>query len=288
MTADHGRLRQSDGTESGDDTYEVVIVRYGTRQANRSDVFLNYSVYGEPDGPIGMDYFFWLVRNDARTIVVDTGFSRAGGDARGRTMLLDPREAFAALGVDPADEPTVVVTHAHYDHIGNLAHFDRSPIVVARQEVEFWTGPHARRRQFHHSVEDDELRTLRAVVDEGRARLFDDRYTPADGVEVLRVGGHTPGQSVVVVRTTDGPVLLASDAVHYYEEYERDMPFVNAASLVDMYAGFDTLRGMLDGGVARHFVTGHDPGTLERFGQEDGPLPGASCCIGARPSVGTP
>ena len=62
-------------------------------------------------------------------------------------------------------------------------------------------------------MEDGELGVLRAAADQGRARLFDDRYTAADGVEVLRVGGHTPGQSVVVVRTPDGPVLLASDAV---------------------------------------------------------------------------
>ena len=33
-----------------------------------------------------------------------------------------------------------------------------------------------------------------------------------------------------------GPVVLASDAVHYYEELERDRPFSTVANLADMYA----------------------------------------------------
>ena len=57
----------------GSDQYQVTIVKYGTRQTVRSDVYLNYHLYGEPDGPIGMDCFFWVVRNAHRTIVVTPG-----------------------------------------------------------------------------------------------------------------------------------------------------------------------------------------------------------------------
>ncbi len=266
-------------------TYEVVVVRYGTRSTVRSEVYLNYGLYGEPDGPIGMDYFFWLIRNDSRTIVVDTGFSRAGGAHRKRTTLVEPPEAFAALGVDPADAPTVIVTHAHYDHIGNLDHFGRSEVVVARAEVDFWRGPHSRQVQFHHSVEDAELGELEKVVESGRAVLFDDRITVADGIEVIRVGGHTPGQSIVRVETAAGPVLLASDALHYYEEGEKGMPFVSVANLVDMYAGFDTIDSLAAGaadGRPVAVVSGHDPDTLRRLGGPAGPLGDHAAVIGGR------
>jgi glyoxylase-like metal-dependent hydrolase (beta-lactamase superfamily II) len=260
------------------DDYEVLVVKYGTRTTTRGDVFLNYGVYHAPDAPIEMDYFCWIARNQSRTVLIDTGFSQAGGAARGRAMLIDPRDALSGLGVDPADEPTVIVTHAHYDHIGNLAHFHRSPIVLARAEAEFWAGPYGRHAQFHHSVEDDELRVLGEAVSSGRATLFDDRHQVADGIEVIRVGGHTPGQAVVLVRTADGPVLLASDAVHYYEECDKDMPFMSVANLVDMYAGFDIIRSMVADGSAAHVVSGHDPATLGRFTPLAGP-PGAEVAI---------
>jgi glyoxylase-like metal-dependent hydrolase (beta-lactamase superfamily II) len=263
----------------------VLIVRYGTRTTSRNEVFLNYPVYGEPDAPMEMDYFFWVIRGGARTVIVDTGFSQAGGAARGRTMLADPRDLLAALGVRPEDEPLLLVTHGHYDHIGNLSHFARSPIVIARAEIDFWTGPYGRRAQFHHSVEDSELDDLRAAMADGRVTTFEDRLAIDDGIEVRRVGGHTPGQAIVIVSTAAGRVLLASDAVHYYEELERDMPFVSASSLVDMYAGFELIRDLLKAQEIRHLVTGHDPSTLARFPDRAGERADTVAVIGA-PAAG--
>jgi glyoxylase-like metal-dependent hydrolase (beta-lactamase superfamily II) len=266
--------------------YQVTIVRYGTRRTVRSDVFLNYHLYGEPDGPIGMDYFFWVVRNADRTIVVDTGFSAAGGARRGRTTLIDPGAAFDALGVDRTAAPPVVVTHAHYDHIGNLGLFPASPLILAAAEYEFWTGPYADRTLLHHSVEDAEIDHLRQAERDGRVRTFGDEIEPAPGVRVFRVGGHTPGQSVVLVNTAAGPVLLASDAVHYYEEYERSMPFTQVSDVVDMYAGFERIRGMVGSGEVRHLVAGHDPDTLARFQPVAGALAGLAATIGPSPRAG--
>ncbi|MGH9918574.1 MAG: N-acyl homoserine lactonase family protein [Nitrososphaerales archaeon] len=250
----------------------MVIVKYGVRQTVRSDVYLNYPLYQQTDGPIGMDYFFWVVRNAERTIVVDTGFSPQGGAARKRTTVFAVPDLFERLGVNPSTSPDVIITHAHYDHIGNLRHFPTSKVHMSRAEFEFWTGPHAHRTLFHHSVEDDELKYVRQVADEGRLCLFVDRATIAPGVEVIQVGGHTPGQSVVRVDTDDGVVLLASDAIHYYEEYEADMLFSSVSDLVEMYEGFDAIHEMERAGGIQHLVSGHDPDTLRRFTPLEGEL----------------
>jgi glyoxylase-like metal-dependent hydrolase (beta-lactamase superfamily II) len=260
--------------------YQVVIVKYGTRKTVRSDVYLNYPLYGEADAAIEMDYFFWVLRNGERTVIIDTGFSQAGGQERNRTFLVDPARAYALLGVDRDAAPTVVITHAHYDHIGNLPLFPSSPLIIAETEYDFWQSSNRTRKMFHHSVQDEELEYLAAAHAAGRVTMFSDRYQVAPGIDVIRVGGHTPGQSVVKVQTSAGVVLLASDAVHYYEELDRDMLFMSVASLVDMYDGFDVIRAMLESGEIEHLVSGHDPATLGRFTPVTGELEGFAATIG--------
>jgi glyoxylase-like metal-dependent hydrolase (beta-lactamase superfamily II) len=262
------------------DQYRVTIVKYGTRDATRADVYLNYPLYQEPDGPIGMDYFFWLVQNDERTIVVDTGFSRRGGENRQRTSLYPVAQLMSDFGVDPNTSPDVIVTHAHYDHIGNLDLFPTSRIVIAAAELDFWSGPHAHRVMFHHSVEDEELETLRDAHKEERVTTFRDRFDVAPGVQVIEVGGHTPGQSMVTVNTAEGVVLLASDAIHYYEEYDRDMLFMSVSSLVDMYATFDRVRALVESGEIDIVVSGHDPETLSRYTAVEGTYRDVAAVIG--------
>lgn len=265
------------------DEYEVVIAQYGTRMGHRAEVYLNYNIYGQPDAPIGMDYFVWIIRNAQRTILVDVGFSEVGGiEHRNRTYLRPPEEIYADLGIDIAGEQTVVVTHAHYDHIGNLAKFPNARIVISAAEYEFWDGPMGRRAQFAWSTEDEEIDGLRAAHREGRVRTFSGSLELAPGVEVIEIGGHTPGVSVVRVKTSDGVVLLASDTIHYYEEYEDDLPFAYVADLPKMYGGFDRIRAMVDAGEVQHLVSGHDPDTLNRFNRiETGPLAGIGATIGS-------
>jgi glyoxylase-like metal-dependent hydrolase (beta-lactamase superfamily II) len=245
--------------------YQVLIVRYGTRSTLRSEVFLNYGIYQEPDHQSRLDYFFWIIRSEAGVVaVIDTGFSSSAGEARGRLTLIEPKKALRELDIDPASVPLVVITHAHYDHIGNLDLFENANVVMSASEYSFWTSPVSKRTQFAHFVEDEEIETLARTSREGRLRLFEKVCEVAKDVIVLRVGGHTVGQSILTIPTSRGRVLLASDAVHLYEEIGRDMPFMAVTDLAAMYEGFDMISQELADGRTI-LLTGHDPSTLERF-----------------------
>jgi len=248
----------------------VVAVRYATRAASKSTFFLRYHSYGEPDAPQSLDYYFWVVGEGPDALVVDTGFHVAAGARRGRTCLCPPLEALARLGVDPASVSRLLLTHFHYDHVGNVDAFPAAELLVPERELRFWTGPMASRAQFAEVVEPAEIARIAEAHGTGRARTLGARTDVAPGVTAIDVGGHSPGQQVVVVETDRGPVVLASDAVHLYEEFERDRPFEIVADLADMYRAYDVIRELCrqPGAV---MVPGHDPEVMRRFPPVDGP-----------------
>lgn len=262
--------------------YNVYALRYATLATTRQDVYFDYSTYGESDGPLQMDYYFWLLTNQDHTILVDTGFNEAAGRRRGRTLLTPTDQALKTMGVSPSDVDLIIVSHMHYDHIGNLALFPNAAIAVARSELEFWTGPFANRPQFMKSTELNEIQYLQSLVETGRVSLLEADQEIAPGVEVRIVGGHTPGQLIVLVKAEEAPIVLASDSLHFYEEVERDRPFHVLFHLEDMYKTYELLRE-LESQHGALIVAGHDPEVMNRFPPLPGPL-GRGVQIAAEPS----
>ena len=84
------------------------------------------------------------------------------------------------------------------------------------------------------------------------------------------MAGHSPGQQVFVVKTAGQPIVLASDAVHFYEELEHDRPFAIVVNLLEMYSAYAMLR-QLGQELSAVIVPGHDPRVTERFAE----LPGS-------------
>jgi glyoxylase-like metal-dependent hydrolase (beta-lactamase superfamily II) len=252
-----------------DSAYEVLAVRFGTRVTSRGDYYLAYGAYGEPDAPIRMDYFFWVVRGAEETILVDTGWDQEVAERRGRTPLVPPLHALAQLGVERDTISRIVLTHLHWDHVGNLDLFPEARLLVQERELEFWSGAIAERHQFRTHVEPADLARVQRAESEGRVHRLAGDAELAPGVQARLVGGHSPGQMILVVKTESGPVVVASDATHFYEELERDWPCVIVADLGEMYAAYDTLRALTTRDGAR-LLPGHDPEVLERFPRADG------------------
>lgn len=243
---------------------QVIAVRYGTRNTRKSDVYLNYDLYAEPDAELAMDYYFWVLRGPAGVVLIDCGFNEASGARRGRQMLHTPVDALRSIGVAVADVSALVITHAHYDHTGNLAAFPDVPIYIAAAEFDFWTGADSRHEMFTHSAERDDVEQLREAHGRGRVKFVQGSLSLGDGIDLIEVGGHTPGQLIVTARTAAGTVVLAADAVHYYEELALRRPFRFVADLVAMYRAFDRIDE-LTGGDDRMLVAGHDPEVMHRY-----------------------
>jgi glyoxylase-like metal-dependent hydrolase (beta-lactamase superfamily II) len=246
--------------------YEVTAIRYGSLRAPRSQLFHDFEAYGEPDAELEMAYFFWLLRDGERTVLVDTGFDPAVAARRGRSCEVEPLRALAQLGVAPESVDAVVITHFHYDHIGNLGAFAAAEWIVPAAELDAWSGSAG------EHVEAAEVELIAAAVAAGRARTTAGEEEVLAGVRTIEVGGHSPGQLLVVVSAGAGSVVLTSDAVHFYEELERDRPFAVADDLAAMRRGYERVRELAraPGAVV---VAGHDPLVADRFPASPGRRP---------------
>lgn len=248
--------------------WTVIAARYAMLETTLGEAYYRWEFYGEPDGPARLDYFFWLLQSPSEAILVDTGFHPDAGARRGRTTLIEPATAMERLGVNPDTVKRILVTHLHWDHTGNLDVLPDAELLVPQVELDFWLSPMGRRGQFTGPSEPAELDYVRAAQDAGRVTALVGGEEIAPGVRVVHVGGHTPGQMVVAVLGDDAPpIVLASDAVHFYEELEHERPFAIIANLAEMYEGYDTVRALT--GAAGHMVPGHDPEVMKRYPRVD-------------------
>lgn len=245
---------------------QVLAVKYGHRVTTRAESYLNYHLYGEPDADLDIDYYFWVIKDDAAGVVlVDTGFAPEAGDRRRRAHYTTPAEVLPFLGIGADDVTAIVISHAHWDHTGNVRQFPRAQLVMTEAEYAFWTSPLASRTHFAAHSEPDEIALLARARKSGRLTLFSGAHALAPGIELTEVGGHTPGQLIASVTTPDGgTAVLASDALHFYEEVERDRPFAILADLPAMYRAYDTLAQLASQPGTR-LVAGHDPLVRTRF-----------------------
>lgn len=240
--------------------YSVYAVKYATRDARSGEHFHGHDLH---DVPMPMDYFVWAAVSAEHTVVVDAGFTAEVAARRGRKHLRCPTEGLEALGIDCARVPYVILTHLHYDHVGNLEKFPEATYVVQEAEMAFWTGRYAGRDHFRTIVEVDDIAYLVRENFEGRLRFVAGSEEIVPGIEVHRTGGHSAGLQVVRVKTARGSVVLASDATHFYANIEQDRPYSIVSDLPRMYGAFDLVHALADSSA--HMVPGHDPLVMERF-----------------------
>jgi glyoxylase-like metal-dependent hydrolase (beta-lactamase superfamily II) len=239
--------------------YRIHAIRYAHRACTSSEAF-----YGDHHArPMTMDYFVWALANGAHTVVVDLGFTEPVGTRRGRQFLRCPSKGLAEIGIDCARVEHVILSHFHYDHVGNYALFPNATFYVQDAEMAFFTGRHAGLPAFRHSVEVDDVCALVRLNYEGRLVFVDGTREIVPGVCVHKVGGHTAGMQIVTVDHARGRAVVASDASHYYRNLEQRIPFNTLHDLPGMYRAFDCIRELA--GAPDLVIPGHDPMVLERL-----------------------
>ena len=128
-----------------------------------------------------------LIRTPDRLIVVDTS---------SREFRPALRIAFKQIGVFAKDVDTVVLTHHHNDHTGNVDMFPNAKVLI-------------------HSGEDRPFRGAEVV--EGDMSL-------AKGIELRHTPGHSWDSMSVFVEGPDRKYVIAGDAIPLEDNYRKNVP----------------------------------------------------------------
>lgn len=240
--------------------FKVYAIRYARVDKRAGENFVG----GDPhDGPMPMDYFIWVAVSAERTWIIDTGFNREAAVKRKREFLRCPTEGLKLLGIDAAQVEDLIITHLHYDHIGNFDLFPKAQYHLQDSEMAYATGRHMSHNFFSAAYELEEVVAMVRNVYAGRVIFHDGDVQLAPNLSLHHIGGHTLGLQVVRLWTAQGWLVLASDASHYYANMHEERPFPIVADVTGMIEGWRRLHELADS--SELVIPGHDPAVMDRF-----------------------
>jgi glyoxylase-like metal-dependent hydrolase (beta-lactamase superfamily II) len=154
-----------------------------------------------------------------RRTLVDSGFG-PGEDSPPTAGRLE--SSLEAAGLPPESIETVVLTHAHPDHLGGLLDpqtgapaFPNAEVLISEREFEFWTGDEAPATLEPVFAVEPLLDAARGVLGalEDRTRTIRPDEEIATGIRSIPSPGHTPGHIALGVESGGRELLIVGDAV---------------------------------------------------------------------------
>jgi glyoxylase-like metal-dependent hydrolase (beta-lactamase superfamily II) len=157
-----------------------------------------------------------LINTGSKLVLVDTGVGPDNGWAPSAGRLTD---TLKVAGVDAAAIDTVVITHAHPDHIGGLVdasgtpRFPNAEFVLSDVELDIWTAPDAKNRVPEWAAQNLDLtkRVFTALSD--RLRPIKGDADVVTGVKGVHTPGHTQGHLSLLIGSGSDQLFMTGDAI---------------------------------------------------------------------------
>ena len=238
--------------------YEIYAFKYGGPIVRKKAISLWNSGWDE-DEPI--NFYVWAIKaKNGEMIVVDTGPSPAMGVARKIPGFVNPIEVLARLGATADNVSKVIITHMHWDHVGNiegcLQAFPNAKFYVQRKELDFCVkNPVAQRKPIAVIFDPLASKAVGRLEGSGRLVIMDGDYNLTPGVDLFLVPGHTLGLQVVRVNTAKGSAVVGSDCAHIFQGYRED---TGSCYIMDMPAWIQSFEKVKSKAAIDLIFPGHD------------------------------
>lgn len=241
--------------------YKVYGIFQGSREIDYTELLPN--VYDRSTK--GLIYYpLWCIKGNDTCILVDTGLN----DEDARMLLAHEyfggeryiKETLNKLGADADSIGTVIVSHLHIDHFSASHLYPNATFYIQRKDIEFFSGPASQFRQIY--VPSPDMPTVMKYAYSKRIRYLNGDEQIAPGIRVVLIGGHTPGNQVIVVSTRKGDIVLCCDAMQLYANIKEESVGI-ATNLPEALFGLEKIKQLTSS--PDNLIPGHDPLLLKKF-----------------------
>ena len=200
--------------------WDVYVIEY----AKSKDQPVATLIQGAYDqGTIDLPFAFVLARSGDRNILVDCGFMKEGNGVAvaekfGIPNWISPVTMIGEMGVTAEAVTDIVLSHAHFDHMGSVEKFPNAQLHLQKRELLSWIELMAMPRQFGFLtavLDPDDIYSALDAAKEHRLDLIEgDQDDVVPGVHVRTGPGHTFGQQFAILETAKGRVVVAGDCIY--------------------------------------------------------------------------
>jgi glyoxylase-like metal-dependent hydrolase (beta-lactamase superfamily II) len=244
-------------------TYEVYAIRFGTLpQFQVSSLVAGADRSRRLDIPV----MVWLLKgSDGKRILVDSGFYQKKFVDQWKVVnFRTPADAVSAAGVKPEEVTDIIISHAHWDHVGGADLFPKATVWIQRDEYNYYLGEAWHARNTHGGIDPQDMAALLKINTEGRLRFVNgDDQEILPGIRCYTGGRHTYASQYVSVQTGGGTAVMTSDNMYLYENMERHVPIAQTLDASSNLAAQDRIRKLASDPSL--IVPGHDPAVFDRY-----------------------
>lgn len=263
--------------------YTITVLEYGV-QIGFSNAMVFSGYYGDGERT-NVTYTFNVIRAGEEIILVDTGYdarnaeNQALADGVNLTCYQSPDRVLEKIGIHAADVKHVILTHAHWDHMGGISLFPNATFYLQKEELTQWITTMTLPKEYDTlkaSISCTDLELCVGLIKERRLVLLDgdvDNLFPGIHIRVAR-NGHSFASSLVLVETRGKTYVMVGDCAYVKANIlggrGDGVSMPNGFAVGSTYNAICTLQDILKyaDGKIEHVLIGHEVGTWEQYPSE--------------------
>lgn len=260
--------------------YSITILEYGV-QIGFSNAMVFSGYYGDGERT-NVTYTINVLQRDGEIILVDTGYDNRSeedqklADGVNLTQYQSPAKVLEKIGIKAEDVKHVILTHAHWDHMGGISLFPNATFYLQADELTSWIKTMCLPKEYDTlkaSISCTDLENCVGLIKDRRLVLLDgdvDDLFPGIDIRVARMG-HSFASSIVVVKTKGKKYVMVGDCAYVKANIlggrGDGVSMPNGFAVGSTYNAIQTLQDILSyaEGKIENVLIGHEMGTWEQY-----------------------